>query len=59
MAGMLSRRLSAGEAAGYLVFVLGFAALTYRGGFQDPWVEAAVVVMALGVVIAGRVGGAK
>lgn len=59
MAGYLSRRLSAGEVAGYLVFVLGFATLTYRGGFQDPWIEAAVLVMALGVVIAGRFGGAK
>jgi hypothetical protein len=59
MAGLLSKRLSAGEISGYFVFLLGFATLAFRGGFQDPWIEAAVLVMALGAVIAGRTGGGR
>ena len=54
MTSFLKWRLSRGEIAGYSVFVAGFALLEIRGGFRDPWVELAVLLMAAGAVIAGR-----
>lgn len=59
MAGYFRRRLGRGEITGYLVFAAGFGMLAIRGGFQDPWVEGAVVIMALGALIAGRAGGSN
>lgn len=51
---MFRKNLSRGEIAGYFVFLAGFVLLVVRSGFDDPLIELAVLVMAAGVVIAGR-----
>jgi hypothetical protein len=56
MADWLRKPLKRGEILGYFVFVAGFALLQIRGGFRDPWIEVAVVIMAIGTLTAARAG---
>lgn len=54
MSNWLRKPLSRAEIGGYLIFVAGLLVISTQGGFRNPWIEAGVALMLIGIVVAGR-----
>ena len=54
MSNWLRKPLSRAEIVGYLISAGGMLVISTQAGFRNPWIEAGVALMIIGVVVAGR-----